>query len=145
MKTFQSICDVTLVATGTETPMQELKAFKLEQKDQARNLKQFQRNVTAVLGQLAFEVDLLATRLNRLDPPVPAILPPENESGGPSLVSGSDSLNCSADEILDFREKVLRLSGNPRPAQICRFCIHMLLCLYQRDVTSCLITAIASS
>ena len=85
--------------------LQELKAIKLGQKDHARNLTQLQRNVTAVLGGLALEVDFLATRLNRLDPPVAALLPPENQSETPVVVGGSDNLNCSADEVLDFREE----------------------------------------
>lgn len=90
--------------------MQELKAIKLGQKDHARNLTQLQRNVTAVLGGLALELDFLATRVNRLDPPVAALLPSDSESETPLVVGGGDNLNCSAEEILDFRE-----AGHSRP------------------------------
>lgn len=97
--------------------LQELKAIKLGQKDHARNLTQLQRNVTAVLGGLALEVDFLATRLNRLDPPVAALLPPENESGAPATVGGNDNLNCSAGEVLDFRETEHGPADIPSPVR----------------------------
>lgn len=100
--------------------MQELKAIKLNQKDNARNLTQFQKNVTAVLGRLAIEIDLLATRLDRLDPPLPALLPPGHTAEIPIAAADSDSQNCSADEVLDFREGESRRADAPPSLQVVR-------------------------
>lgn len=87
--------------------------MKLSQKDQVRNFTQLQRNVTAVLGRLALEIDLLGARLNRLDPPLPALLP--SDSGSPVFAECESRLNCSADEILDFREPGACRADMPPP------------------------------
>jgi len=84
-----------------KSTVQELKAIKLAQKDGSRNLTQLQAKTTAVLGRLAVEVDMLAHRLDRLDPPVQALLPPGGE-GAPVLAGQG----CSAreGEGFNFRE-----------------------------------------
>ena len=71
---------------------QELKAIKLAQKASARTLAQLQRNVTAVMGGFAFELDLLASRMSLVDPPRPAIMPPAEEVCiTPEVVSSNGS------------------------------------------------------
>lgn len=54
--------------------MQELKAIKLQQKAGARTLAQLQRNMTAVMGGFALELDRITARLRRIDPEPPALM-----------------------------------------------------------------------
>jgi hypothetical protein len=86
--------------------LQELKAIKLAQKDGTRNLTQLQVNMTAVLGKLALEMDLLTHRMDRIDPPVQALLPAGGEGGVgfPSPMVRGQKCSAREGEGLDFRE-----------------------------------------
>jgi hypothetical protein len=72
------------MGTNHQLALQELKAIKLAQKDGTRNLTQLQVNMTAVLGKLTLELDLLTHRMDRLDPPMQALLPAGGEGGAGS-------------------------------------------------------------